>query len=109
MNTSTPQPRRKATLSARQKLLLHVIDRKVGTTIVQITHLLKPFYPPARPTSQLSVREDIKALITLGLVALAHTGKPRTYIRNRASFTVHPASWIPSSKEGDEIERTRHT
>jgi len=84
-------------LSARQKLMLHVLSRKSGATVVQITDLLKPFFPPERPTSQLSVREDLKALLAFGLVAIAHTGKPRTYVRTPQSFRLAPASWKPAS------------
>lgn len=91
----TPQPHRKASLTPRQKLLLHLIDRRVGATVVQITHALTPFYPAARPVSQLAVRAEIKTLLTAGLVALAHGGKPRTYVRTQVSYRLLPASWKP--------------
>lgn len=84
-------------LSARQKLMLHVLSRKSGATVVQITDLLKPFFPPERPTSQLSVREDLKTLLAFGLVAVAHTGKPRTYVRTPQSFRLAPSNWEPAS------------
>jgi hypothetical protein len=77
--------------------MLHVLSRKSGATVVQITDLLKPFFPPERPTSQLSVREDLKTLLAFGLVAIAHTGKPRTYVRTPQSFRLAPASWKPAS------------
>lgn len=91
----TPQPHRTASLTPRQKLLLHLIDRRVGATVVQITHALTPFYPAARPVSQLAVRAEIKTLLTAGLVAIAHAGKPRTYVRTQASFRLLPATWTP--------------
>lgn len=68
-------------LTRRQLLILRVLDRRTGVTVVQITSLLIPFYPAANPPSQLSVRQDIRALFAIGQVSVAHTGKPRTYVR----------------------------
>ncbi len=72
-------------------ILQHVIDNKTCKTVVQITDCLKPNFPPANPKSQLSVRAGLKFLIANGWVQMAHPGKPRTFIRTRASYHILPS------------------
>lgn len=82
-------------LPSHLAILLHVIDKKDAQTVVQITDCLKPFFPPTNPKSQLFVRTGLKTLISNGWVQMAHSGKPRTFIRTRASYRVLPTSWTP--------------
>lgn len=77
------------------QLLLHIIDRFPASTVVQLTDHLKPFAPVYEPFTQQTVRNRLKELLANGLVEFIHTGKPRTYVRTRASYRIVPASWTP--------------
>lgn len=80
------------------QLLLHLIDRHAGCTVVQLTDHLKPYAPSHDPYTQQEVRSRLKALLTNGLVQLAHHGKPRTYVRTQHSYRVVPSSWTPDAE-----------
>lgn len=81
------------------QLLLHLIDRHAGCTVVELTEHLKPFAPAHNPISQLSVRSHLKTLMESRLVQYANLGKPRLYIRTQASYRMLPASWTPDATQ----------
>lgn len=78
-------------------LLLQVVDRYPASSVVQLTGHLKPFAPAHDPFTQQAVRTHLKALLAGGLVRLAHTGKPRTYVRTPASYRVVPRALTPDT------------
>lgn len=87
------------------QLLLHLVDRYPGSTVVELTDQLKPYAPAHAPHTQQTVRARLKALLAAGLVQLGHKGKPRTYLRTQVSYRVVPVSWTPDDNQRNAIKR----
>lgn len=79
----------------RLALLLYLIDRNAGASVVDLTDSLKSFSIPSSPPSQHTVRQQLRTLLEAGLIIVGHKGKPRTYLRTQQSYSVVPTSWSP--------------